>query len=250
MLRKNYNEELEKLSLLIMNLEIISKRENEILQKFRAGGMYEESEEYQELAKEQDNVRKVEEFLREEILVFERNTKLFRIPKSKDIFASTNFIRNCLSEMEHEEVSYYYDKYKDDNAIIRLYSSCNSSYDRIFDFAHFEELVKYYDDGKLLHDVKEASFSFEILDKEHEEVRELNKYKISVVCDNGLEFELFLNEDTSYYEYVKVYSKDYLNDYAFTGTLVYFVDSHINLLKMAKTVISKNEGKSYKVYFK
>lgn len=248
MLRKGYNEEIEKLDMLEKARKLLSKKDDENLEKFK--GLWEESQEYQDLLQEQEEIREVESFLSEQIAVFERETQLEIVRKTKDIFYSRNLVNDSLFEIEHEVRNYYYDKYRDDKKIVGLYHKCCSKYDRIFDKKHFEELVKYYDEDKLIPLVREAKYSFQILDKEHEEDREQNEYKITIVCDNGLSFDIFHNVNTYSYENVKLYTRDFDFDYEFIGTHIEEADIYFNLLKMAKNLYTGKENKLYKLYLK
>jgi hypothetical protein len=89
-----------------------------------------------------------------------------------------------------------------------------------------------------------------ILDKEHEDRREFNKYKFVITCNNELELELFSSGRTERYEYITIYSKDYEESYNFIGTHIREIENKFNLLKMIRTAITGMENKSYKVYLK
>lgn len=145
---------------------------------------------------------------------------------------------------------YYYEKYKDDDRLYNLYLKSMSIYDIILDIAHFKELLIYLDNEKYIDEVKEAKFSFIILDKEHENKRELNEYKFIISCDNDLELEIFANGRTETHERVKIYSKDFEEEYEFIGTHIKEIENKFNLLKMIRTAISGSENKDYKLYLK
>lgn len=152
--------------------------------------------------------------------------------------------------MIKEDKRYYYDKYKDDNRLHKLYLNSMSIYDKILDIAHFKELLIYLDNEKYLYDVKEAKFKFTILDKEDEDRREFNEYKFIISCDNDLKLEIFANGRTETHERVKIYSKDFEEEYEFIGTHINEVENKFNLLKMIRTAISGSENKDYKLYLK
>lgn len=248
MLRQGYNRELKKLDLLVKAHKLISKKDNENLEKLKE--FWEGSESYKKILEEQDELREVENFLSEEIAVFQSDTKLEHTNRNDELFNRNNFIKDTLFDLEHMIPNYYYEKFKDDDRILGLYYECCSVFDKIFDKKHFEELVKYYDRGLFIPDVKEAKYFFTILDKEYEEKRDFNEYKITIICDNGLELEIFHNKNTSYFESVKVYSKNYEEDYEFIGTHIKQINTHFNLLKMGKNLYTGKENKSYKVYLK
>jgi hypothetical protein len=249
MLRKNYNEDLKKLDNLEKTYQLVKSRAETIRQQFLNREIYEDTTEGEKLGIELDTANELEEFLNDEVVTFARD-KEFKVIRDKSLGAWENYVSDILFDMKSlkEDKLYFYNKYKDDNRLHKLYLNSMSIYDKILDIAHFKELLIYLDNEKYLYDVKEAKFKFTILDKEDEDRREFNEYKFIISCDNDLKLEIFANGRTETHERVKIYSKDFEEEYEFIGTHINEVENKFNLLKMIRTAISGIENKSYKVY--
>lgn len=251
MLRNNYNEDLRKLANLEKTFQLIKSQAETIRQQFLNREIYEDTTEGDNLGKELDTANELEEFLNDEVVTFARD-KEFKVIRDKSLGAWENYVSDILFDMKSlkEDKLYFYNKYKDDNRLHKLYLNSMSIYDKILDIAHFKELLIYLDNEKYLYDVKEAKFKFTILDKEDEDRREFNEYKFIISCDNDLKLELFANGRTETHERVKIYSKDFEEEYEFIGTHINEVENKFNLLKMIRTAISGSENKDYKLYLK
>jgi hypothetical protein len=249
MLRKNYNEDLVKLDNLEKTYQLVKNRAETIKEQFLNREIYEDTIEGEKLGKELDTANELEEFLNDEVVTFARD-KDFKVLRDTKLGAWENYVSDILFSMIKEDNRYYYDKYKHDDRFHKLYLNSMSIYDKILDVAHFKELLIYLDNEKYIEDVKTAKFKFTILDKEYEDRREFNEYKFIISCDNGLELEIFANGRTETHERVKIYSKDFEEEYEFIGTHINEVENKFNLLKMIRTAISGTENKSYKVYLK
>lgn len=251
MLRKNYNEELVKLDNLEKTYQLVKNRAETIKQQFLNREIYEDTIEGEKLGKELDTANELEEFLNDEVVTFARD-KEFKVIRDKSLGAWENYVSDILFDMKSlkEDKLYFYNKYKDDNRLHKLYLNSMSIYDKILDIAHFKELLIYLENEKYIDEVKEAKFKFTILDKEYEDRREFNEYKFIITCDNGLDLEVFANGRTETHERVKIYSKDFEEEYEFIGTHINEIENKFNLLKMIRTAINGTENKSYKVYLK
>lgn len=251
MLRKNYNEDLKKLDNLEKTYQLVKSRAETIRQQFLNREIYEDTTEGEKLGIELDTANELEEFLNDEVVTFARD-KEFKVIRDKSLGAWENYVSDILFDMKSlkEDKLYFYNKYKDDNRLHKLYLNSMSIYDKILDIAHFKELLIYLDNEKYLYDVKEAKFKFTILDKEDEDRREFNEYKFIISCDNDLKLEIFANGRTETHERVKIYSKDFEEEYEFIGTHINEVENKFNLLKMIRTAINGKENKSYKLYLK
>lgn len=251
MLRKNYNEDLNKLDKLEKTYQLVKNRAETLRSQFQNHLICEDSEEGEKLANELDTAAELEEFLLDEVGAFARD-KDFKVNRDKKFGAWKKHVTDILFDMKvlKDDKLHFYDKYKDDDRLYRLYLNSMSIYDKILDVAHFKELLVYLDNGQYIEDVKEAKFEFTILNKEDEDRREFNEYKFVITCDNGLKLELFANGRTETHECITVYSKDYEEEYFFIGTHINEIEKKFNLLKMIKTAISGTENKSYKVYLK
>ncbi|MDY0215058.1 MAG: hypothetical protein RBS24_06085 [Bacilli bacterium] len=250
MLRSSHHTEVKKLDCLYKAYVIVKDREEYLRKQFRERYLDETSHEYKELANELDKAEEVENFLSEEIGEFERAVGL-EIIRNTGLGKYKEYINSALFDMSDPRDNHsIYVKYKNDEALHSLYLQSLPMYD-IFDVHHFKELVKYFDDRKSLNDVSEAQFEFTILDKEYEEKKEFNEYKILIFCDNGLYFEIFANGRTEIYEFEKLYSRDYMQSYNFIGTHIRTLVNKFNLLKMMKLILtSAVENKKYKLYLK
>lgn len=249
MLRKNCNEDLVKLNNLEKTYQLVKNRAATIKEQFLNKKIYEDTIEGEKLGKELDTANELEEFLNDEVVTFARD-KDFKILRDTQLGEWKNYVSDIFFGMIKEDQRYYYDKYKDDNRLYDLYLKSMSIYNKILDVAHFKELLIYLDNEKYIEDVKTAKFKFTILDKEYEDRREFNEYKFIISCDNGLELEIFANGRTETHERVKIYSKDFEEEYEFIGTHINKVENKFNILKMIRTAISGTENKSYKVYLK
>lgn len=249
MLRKNYNKDLKKLDNLEKTYQLVKSRAETIRQQFLNREIYEDTTEGEKLGIELDTANELEEFLNDEVVTFARD-KDFKVLRDTKLGAWENYVSDILFSMIKEDNHYYYDKYKDDDRLHKLYLNSISIYDKILDVAHFKELLIYLDNEKYVEDVKTAKFKFTILDKEYEDRREFNEYKFIISCDNGLELEIFANVRTETHERVKIYSKDFEEEYEFIGTHINKVENKFNILKMIRTAISGAENKSYKLYLK
>ncbi|WP_419767264.1 hypothetical protein [Arcobacter sp.] len=251
MLRKNYNEDLRKLDNLEKTYQLIKNRAETIRQQFLNDEIYEDTIEGKKLGKELDTSEELEEFLNDEVVTFERD-KDFKIIRDKKFGAWENYVTDILFDMKDikSDKLYFYDKYKDDDRLYELYLNSMSIWDKVLDVKHFKELLIYLDNEKYIDEVKTAKFEFTILDKEHEDRREFNEYKFIITCNNGLELDLFANGRTETHEKVKIYSKDYEEDYSFIGTHIKEIVNKFSLLKMIRTAITGIENKKYKMYLK
>lgn len=218
MLRINYNEDLDKLHKLEKTYQLVKSRAVILQHQFLNREVYEDTKQGEILGNELDTARELEEFLSDEVATFARE-KNFKVIRYKEFGDWKAYVSDILFDMKDiTNDLYYYEKYKDDDRLYNLYLKSMSIYDMILDITHFKELLIYLENEKYIDEVKEAKFSFAILDKEHENRRELNEYKFIITCDNGLELELFANGRTETHERVKIYSSDFEEEYEFIGT--------------------------------
>lgn len=251
MLRSAHHHEVKKLDCLYKSYVIVKEKEEYLRKKFRELHLDENSQDYKKLSDELDKAVEAETFLSEEIGEFERLTGL-EIIRNNDLGKYKEYVNSALSNMSEDRKDYtLYTKYKDDDTLHGLYLNSLTMGYRIFDVRHFQELVNYLNDEKSLDTVLEAQFEFIILDKEDEERKEFNEYKILIFCDNGLSFEIFANGRTEIYEFEKLYSRDYMQSYNFIGTHIREIVKKFNLFKMMKLIITSGiENKKYKLYLK
>lgn len=252
MLRSLHNTEVKKLDCLYQAYVIVKDKTEYIRKQFRERSLNENSREYQELSNELDKVEEVENFLSEEINMFERLTGL-EIIRNNDLGKYKEYVNSALFDMQCDgkDNHLFYTKYKDDNRLHGLYLKAMIKFDKIFDVHHFQELVKYLVNEKSLNDVSEAQFEFTIMDKEYEDRKEFNEYKILIFCDNGLSFEVFVNGRTEIYKFERLYSRDYMKSYDFIGTHIEALVKRFNFLKMMKLIVTSGiENKKYKLYLK
>lgn len=153
MLRKNYNEDLVKLDNLEKTYQLVKNRAETIRQQFLNREIYEDTIEGEKLGKELDTANELEEFLNDEVVTFARD-KDFKVLRDKKLGAWENHVADILFGMIKEDKRYYYDKYKDDDRLHKLYLNSMSIYDKILDVAHFKELLIYLDNEKYIEDVK------------------------------------------------------------------------------------------------
>lgn len=250
MLRSSHHAEVKKLDCLYKAYVIVKDREEFLRNQFRECHLDENSQEYKKLTDELDKAEEAENFLSEEIGEFERLVGL-EIIRNNDLGKYKEYVNSALLDMSRDCAMYT--KYKNDDTLLlhSFYLRSMAISNRIFDVRHFQELVKYLDNKKSLNDVSEAQFEFTILDKEDEDRREFNEYKVLIFCNNGLSFEIFANGRAEIYEFETIYTKDYMKSYYFIGTHIRELVNKFNLLKMMKLIItSAVENKKYKLYLK
>lgn len=250
MLRSSHHTEVKKLDCLYNAYVIVKDREEYLRNQFRERHLDENSQEYKKLTDELDKAEEAENFLSEEIGEFERLVGL-EIIRNNDLGKYKEYVNSALLDMSSDCTMYT--KYKNDDTLLlhSFYLRSMAISNSIFDVRHFQELVKYLDNEKSLNDVSEAQFEFTILDKEDEDRREFNEYKVLIFCNNGLSFEIFANGRAEIYEFETIYTKDYMKSYYFIGTHIRELVNKFNLLKMMKLIItSAVENKKYKLYLK
>lgn len=251
MLRSSHHREVKKLDCFYKAYTIVKEKEEYLRKQFRELHLDEKSHEYKELSDELDKAVEAETFFGEEIAEFERLTGL-EIIRNNDLEKYKEYVNSALSNMSKNRSDYtIYTKYKDDDTLHDLYLNSLTMGYRIFDVRHFQELVDYLNNEKTLNTVFDAQFEFTILDKEDEARKEFNEYKILILCDNGLSFEIFANGRVEIYEFERLYTKDYMKSYEFIGTHIKKLANKFNLLKMMKLIIASGvENKKYKLYLK
>lgn len=250
MLRSSHHTEVKKLDCLYKAYVIVKDREEYLRNQFKEQHLDESSQEYKKLTAELDKAEEAENFLSEEIGEFERLVGL-EIIRNNDLGKYKEYVNSALLDMSNDCAMYT--KYKDDDTLLLhgFYLRSMAMGNIIFDVHHFQELIKYLDSEKSLNDVSEAQFEFTILDKEDEDRREFNEYKILIFCNNGLSFEIFANGRAEIYEFETIYTRDYMKSYYFVGTHIRELVNKFNLLKMIKLIMTSGiENKKYKLYLK
>jgi hypothetical protein len=248
MLRTKHNKEVSKLVKLNKAHEIIKAKESNLREQLINCN----SEKYEELNKELNEVCEIEDFLQGEISEFERETGLYLIFKEKGKSLDfTSLAKNALFDIYFKNNKTLYEKFKNNNSdLLDFYFKSFSIFEKVFDSRHFIKLINYSDKGNLIENVRNAKFEFDILDKEYEDRREFNEYKISIKCDNGLVLKIFANRESYSFESVKVHSKDYEKEYSFIGTHIVEINKTFKLFEMMKRIITGIETKTYKLNLK
>jgi hypothetical protein len=164
MLRKNYNEDLKKLDYLEKTYQLVKNRAETLRSQFQNNVIDEDTDEGKQLREDLITAEELEEFLIEEIAIFEEN-KGFQIIRNKNLETKKKIIIDILFDMKDlkDDKLYFYNKYKDDDRLYNLFLNSISIYDKILDVAHFKELLIYLDNGKYIDQVQEAKFKFTIL---------------------------------------------------------------------------------------
>lgn len=251
MLRSHRHSEVKKLDYLYKAYEIVKDRAEYLRKQFRECYIDEDSREYKKLSDELNIAEETEEFLGEEIVNFENSAGL-KVIRKNDILDYEEYVKDAIFDIAEKREDYsFYDKYKIDDRLHVLYLNSMPIHNKIFDLKHFQELMKHIESEKSLNDILEARFEFIILDKDDEDRKEFNEYKILISCDNELSYEIFVNGRTEDYCSEKIYTKDYENSYNFIGTHIKELIGKFNFLKMMKFIVTTGvENKKYKLYLK
>ncbi|EDZ62142.1 hypothetical protein SMGD1_0257 [Sulfurimonas gotlandica GD1] len=246
MLRSSLNKVVKKIVQLKTIENLLEAQEDE-LRDFFNKHTDQDSSTYKSKESKLNEIYNALDFLKEEIHDVEHKYNM-KILKSNE---GTRYYRElivsflCVNEYDLE-------LYDNDENIFRLFSEANflACNFRIFDKTYFKKLLDTYLSNKNIMDIKDASYSFEITERNENDERKYHKYRILITTDNEINSEFLLAMDIEDYETNDIWftHKDISYEFKIAGER--YFRGLFDITKMVKNIITSptaKENKNYKL---
>ena len=255
------SEEVKKAKHLYFLKSNFENQEKELRNYFiNSEGWSQNEREYTDKEHELEQICDTITFLENEIPPYESDNKLYItsynhehiIFEIDDVFEDLDIFDIGAFKKTHPEVI----KYIKDQSYVD-YISLNKELLSIYDLNVAKECYLHHRDNLKIEDTQEIKYSFTILDKEYEDRRYYNQYKVTLATDNNMTIDLYIYH--GWYARVtkelrNIVEPDSLDFYSIETLIPHYlqvIDNKYNLTKMIRNILTTaTEGKQYKLAFK